>query len=102
ASSSPSRRRILEAAGIAFEADPSAFEESWGVSDDPASTVIALARGKARDVAARHRDSYVLGCDSLFAIDGTILGKAHSEQEAAARWRSMGGRSGVLHTGHVL
>nr|MDT0657956.1 Maf family protein [Micromonospora sp. DSM 115978] len=44
----------------------------------------------------------VLGCDSVLEFDGEILGKPADAQEARRRWRRMGGRSGVLHTGHSL
>ncbi|BCJ54029.1 hypothetical protein Asp14428_55040 [Actinoplanes sp. NBRC 14428] len=44
----------------------------------------------------------VLGCDSVLAFDGQILGKPTDADEAVRRWRAMRGRSGVLHTGHHL
>jgi septum formation protein len=44
----------------------------------------------------------VLGCDSVLAFDGEILGKPVDADDATARWRRMRGRSGVLHTGHCL
>jgi septum formation protein len=102
ASSSPSRRRILDSAGIGFEIDVSGVEETWGANDDPAASVAVLARRKASAVAQRRPDRFVLGCDSLFAFGGRTLGKPGTEEEAAARWRAMGGSSGVLYTGHAL
>jgi septum formation protein len=44
----------------------------------------------------------ILGCDSVLAFDGEILGKPASAEEAIKRWQTMRGRSGVLHTGHYL
>jgi septum formation protein len=44
----------------------------------------------------------VLGCDSVLALDGQILGKPGQPDAAVRRWRAMRGRSGVLHTGHCL
>lgn len=44
----------------------------------------------------------VLGCDSILAFDGQILGKPADREEAVARWRQMRGRSGELFTGHSL
>jgi septum formation protein len=68
-----------------------------------------LARLKAHAVAERlrHRGHeregvLVLGCDSVLAFDGQILGKPDSPAQAVKRWRAMRGRSGVLHTGHCL
>jgi septum formation protein len=102
ASSSQSRRRILDLAGIAFEVIASGVEESWDARGDPAETVLGLATAKATDVAPLRPGAYVLGCDSLFCFDGELLGKAATEAEAAERWRQMGGRSGALYTGHAL
>ncbi|WP_232533849.1 nucleoside triphosphate pyrophosphatase [Plantactinospora sp. KBS50] len=44
----------------------------------------------------------VLGCDSVLAFDGQVLGKPADAVEAAHRWYAMRGRSGVLYTGHCL
>ena len=48
------------------------------------------------------RDGWVLGCDSVLALDGDILGKPTDAADAVRRWQRMRGRSGVLHTGHLL
>src|SRR4051812_12249272 len=60
---------------------------------------------KARTVAAQMRAEpgvLILGCDSVLAFDGQILGKPADAEEAIKRWQAMRGRSGVLHTGHHL
>jgi septum formation protein len=44
----------------------------------------------------------VIGCDSVLELDGSIHGKPRDAAEARARWQSMRGRSGVLHTGHCI
>jgi septum formation protein len=44
----------------------------------------------------------VLGCDSVLAFDGQVLGKPTDPHDAVRRWRAMRGRSGVLYTGHCL
>jgi septum formation protein len=38
----------------------------------------------------------------VLELGGAALGKPGDADEAAARWRDMRGRSGVLHTGHAL
>ncbi len=38
----------------------------------------------------------------MLALDGDILGKPADADDAVRRWQRMRGRSGVLHTGHVL
>jgi septum formation protein len=38
----------------------------------------------------------------MLALDGDVLGKPADTADAVRRWHRMRGRSGVLHTGHVL
>jgi septum formation protein len=103
ASASPARRALLSAAGIDVEVLVSGVDESVGEADDAYTLSLALARMKARTVAARMQAQpgvLILGCDSVLAFDGEILGKPADAAEAVKRWQSMRGRSGVLHTGH--
>jgi septum formation protein len=105
ASASPARRALLAAAGIDVEVQVSGVDESLVQATDPAELCLSLARMKARAVAAglpADPGVLVLGCDSVLAFDGQILGKPHTPAEAVKRWRAMRGRSGVLYTGHHL
>ena len=76
----------------------------------PVQQVQALARAKAEEVAAavtraeREADPslVVVGCDSMLEIDGRVVGKPGTSEIARARWQSMRGRTGVLHSGHAL
>ena len=43
----------------------------------------------------------VLGCDSVLAFEGEVLGKPLDAAEAIARWQRMRGRWSV-HTRHCL
>ncbi len=105
ASASPARRALLSAAGIDVEVHVSGVDESVVEASDAAGLCLTLARMKARAVAGSLSPEpgvLVLGCDSVLAFDGEILGKPHTADEAVRRWRAMRGRSGVLHTGHHL
>ncbi|HEX4862444.1 MAG TPA: nucleoside triphosphate pyrophosphatase [Acidimicrobiales bacterium] len=103
ASSSESRRRLLEDAGFAPEVIPSHAEESGVEHLKPADAVLELARRKARAVASEvGTGALVVGCDSMLELDGAVLGKPVSPAEAVERWRQMSGRAGVLHTGHCV
>ena len=109
ASASPSRRRLLEQAGLrpvirVSGVDEEAIEEAMRDRAVP-DVALALARAKAEAVAA-HADvpvgALVLGCDSIFEVEGVRLGKPPNAEEALRRWQRMRGRSGTLHTGHWL
>ena len=76
----------------------------------PPQQVQALARAKAADVAdtvtrserEADPDLIVVGCDSMLEIGGQVVGKPETAAIARERWRSMRGRTGVLHSGHAL
>ncbi len=112
ASASPARLALLRAAGIEPEVVVSDVDEDAIVAEvgtaEPDVLVGALARAKADAVAAsRPRGpesvpTFVLGCDSMFTIDGQTWGKPTGPAEAVTRIRSMRERDGVLRTGHHL
>ena len=105
ASASPARRALLKAAGIDADVVVSGVDESIVDAEDAYTLSLALARMKARTVAGRMAAEpgvLILGCDSVLAFDGQILGKPGDASEAVKRWQLMRGRSGVLHTGHHL
>jgi septum formation protein len=108
ASASPARRRSLQAAGIDAEVILSGVDESSVTASRPEALSGTLARLKAQAVGERLRRDrggeqvLVLGCDSVLAFDGEVVGKPDSPTEAVARWQRMRGKQGVLYTGHAL
>jgi septum formation protein len=67
--------------------------------------VLLLARRKAQDVAAAiaattRFDGIVIGGDSMFELDGQILGKPHRPEVATARWHDArtDGRAALGHS----
>lgn len=105
ASASPSRKRLLEAAGInptivvsnVFEEDP--IYESM----PPREMVIALAIVKAHTVREIvSAPGLILACDSTFEFEGQSLGKPLTPDVARKRSRMLSGKSGLLHTGHCI
>jgi septum formation protein len=105
ASASPARLSTLRAAGIDPEVVVSGFDESQIVETDPRALTLRLAEAKAAAVARLESigdADLVLGCDSVLQLDGETLGKPPGPAAAAARWRRMRGRTGVLVTGHHL
>ncbi|MFZ2228117.1 MAG: nucleoside triphosphate pyrophosphatase [Candidatus Nanopelagicaceae bacterium] len=105
ASASPSRKRLLEAAGISptivvsnvFEEDP--IYESMS----PREMVIALAIVKAHTVReVISIPGLIIACDSTFEFEGRSLGKPLTPDVARQRSRMLSGKSGLLHTGHCL
>lgn len=97
ASRSPRRRDLMTAAGLVFEAVPADIEEIARPGESPEAFAERAAREKAEAVAARlparPGGRIVIGCDTVVAVDGAILGKPASAEEAAAMLRSLSGRS---------
>ncbi|NVM97581.1 nucleoside triphosphate pyrophosphatase [Arthrobacter sp. SDTb3-6] len=106
ASASPARTKLLADAGIAHRVLVSNVDEDAATAAagplSPAATALLLARAKAEAVAAAAPGGLVLGCDSVFELDGAAYGKPWEPEVARGRWRQMRGRSGILHTGHWL
>jgi septum formation protein len=105
ASQSPARLETLRRAGVEPVVIVSGVDEDQLGGLRPHELALQLAELKCAAVADRDDlpdDALVLGCDSVLELDGEALGKPGDAAEAAARWRAMRGRSGVLHTGHAL
>ncbi len=102
ASASPARLTTLRNAGLSPEVVVSGVDESTVELTEASEYSLKLAQLKAVAVAATEKRAIVVGCDSVLALDGEILGKPASDAEAIARWKQMRGRAGVLHTGHCV
>lgn len=102
ASGSPRRRELLSQAGIAYMVEPSSFKEQTPKRREPKKFVMFQAEGKARDVAAKYPGQWVLGADTVVAVEDVILGKPHSKEEAAQMLRKLSGRRHSVYTGIAL
>ncbi len=96
ASQSASRKAMLEAAGIAFEARPAhlderAVERELGAADSR-EIALALAEAKALAVSRDFPGRLVLGSDSLVEVEGKRFDKPGSRDDAAAHLRFFSGK----------
>lgn len=106
ASASPSRLRLLRAAGIEPEVVVSGVDEdalTAGMPQaGPEQVAVKLAQAKARWVASENPGGLVLGADSVLDVDGRSLGKPLTADVAVRRWHELRGRSAVMITGQCL
>ena len=102
ASGSPRRRELLAQIGITYMVNPSSYEDHAPKKKEPEKQVQALATGKACDVAAKYPGQWVLGADTIVAINGKILGKPRNEKEAVAMLHELSNTKHTVYTGVAL
>lgn len=107
ASQSASRRAMLDAAGVPFEAVPARVDEDAAKAAmahlSPRDLADALAELKAVKVSRSRPGDLVLGSDSLIALaDGTRLDKPESREAAADHLRRMSGGTHDLWSAAVV
>ena len=107
ASASPARMGMLAAAGVPFEAVPARVDEA-AISEAlaaegaaPRDVADALAEAKARKVAGRRPGDVVIGCDQVLELEGEVLGKPGSPEEALEQIGRLAGRTHRLHSAAV-
>ena len=101
ASGSPRRRELLEQIGVKKYriVSPDVDEHVEG-HPAPEELVELLSRRKAEAVGAKAgADALVIAADTVVALDGAILGKTHSREEAAAMLAALSGREHAVYTG---
>jgi nucleoside triphosphate pyrophosphatase len=100
ASASQRRAQILRDAGISFSVVSSAVDETPYAGESPQQMVQRLADAKADLVAARTVGPAILvAADTVIAIDGQILGKPRSTDEARRMLEHFSGRTHSVITG---
>lgn len=99
ASNSPRRRELLSLAGYRFEVIPSDADETLESGIDAGEAVKELSKRKALFVSKMNKGAVVLGCDTVVALGGKILGKPKDESEAFSMLKSLSGREHEVFTG---
>ncbi len=101
ASKSPRRREILAQAGIAFEVRTADVEEKRRPGEDADAYVARLSLEKSEGVEAAEEE-FVLAADTVVVVDGDVLEKPDSEQDAVRMLRLLSARSHQVLTGVCL
>lgn len=101
ASKSPRRRALLKTLGIAFRVMPSHIGES-SRAKSPRIRVQELALRKARSVARKIKEGWVLGADTLVVCGGEILGQPGSARDAYRMLYKLSGTTHTVYTGLAL
>ena len=106
ASKSFSRRTMLDAVGVSYEAVPADIDEravEAGLDGaSPGDIAEALGVAKAAAIAKSRPTRWVLGSDSLVVCDERRFDKPSTREEAAEHLRFFSGKVIELHSGAAL
>jgi septum formation protein len=99
ASASPRRKQLLEQIGARFIIQPADIDETPHKGEAPGDYVRRLAVSKAKAIQA---GMPVLGSDTVVAVDGRLMGKPASPEEAIEMLSVLSGRIHSVQTGVAL
>lgn len=100
ASASPRRAQVLCDAGFQFQMISSAVDETPLPGEPPQELVRRLAESKAQLVAQRAvGPALIVAADTIVSIDGCVLGKPASADEARKMLELLSGRTHNVLTG---
>ena len=102
ASQSPRRRELLALTGHPFDVIVSNVEETSVPGESPAGHVTRLASLKAADVASRLDDGIVIGSDTVVVLNGYLLEKPVSKEDAIDMLMSIQGHTHRVFTGYCI
>ena len=101
ASGSPRRKELLQRAGVCFRIVTADTEEETSLTD-PQQVVAELSKRKAKavlDFIKKERPAAVIGADTIVSMEGKILGKPHSKEDAMDMLRLLSGKTHQVYTG---
>ena len=102
ASASPRRAELLRSAAIPFVLEAAKIDESRRQNELPTEYARRLAAEKARAVAKKRPDDFVLGADTIVVVDEQVLEKPRDRDDAVRMLKLLSGRRHLVTTGVCL
>ena len=102
ASGSPRRKELLKLLDIDFTIEVSDICEDLKKGLTFPEIVEDLSIQKAAHIALNHKDTYVLGFDTLVILNNEALGKPKNREEAFMMLQSLSGRTHEVLTGCAI
>jgi septum formation protein len=93
---------ILNKLGLPYEAISPDIDETVLPGEAPHAHVLRLAEAKARKIALTQSEALIIGSDSVCILNGEIMSKPETHEEAVRQLRSSSGKVIFFHTGLVL
>lgn len=101
-SSSPARRALLPRLQIPFETFSPDVDESPLPNEQAPDLVMRLAELKAKTIAKTYPHALIIGADQVGVLDGHILTKPITHENAVKQLRLVSGRMARFYTGLCL
>lgn len=102
ASQSPRRRELIKKIEPNFTVIPSDFDESKVDVKNAFELPGVLSKYKALAIFQKHPEDKVLACDTIVILDGKVLGKPHSKEEAFKMLKDLSNKAHVVVSGWTL
>ncbi len=99
ASQSPRRSELLKSIHISFEVDPAFIDEVFRDDYSPVENVLSIAEAKARWVAGRNKNKFILGADTIVVLENEIIGKPADKNDARRILNLLSGKRHEVITG---
>ena len=103
-SNSPRRKELLAGLGVEFTVDTgNTFEETKEPDREPAMVPVDMSLGKSHGLHRQLEEGEILiTADTVVIVNGEVLGKPHSKQEAVEMLLKLSGRSHQVVTAVTL
>ena len=101
ASESPRRRELIKKITKDFTVIPSNIDESL-LHIAPHDLPAELSKMKAYSVFSKYPNDSVLACDTVVIIDGELLGKPKTKEEAFKMLKKLSGKKHVVISGYTF
>ncbi len=106
ASSSISRKRILDSLSLEYESISPDIDEALWKNEKVEDHVLRLAKEKALKVAAElphaKKPALVIGCDSVCVLNGEIMSKPETHEKAVKQLQASSGKVIYFYSGLAL
>lgn len=99
ASTSPYRRALLEKLGVEFICAAPDTDETPKNGESATDLVQRLAQEKAHSLSEKFPNHFIIGSDQVCVIDGKIVGKPGSIENAHQQLRAASGKVITFYTG---
>lgn len=102
ASKSPRRKQLLQRLGFSVIVIPQEISEEMYFNQSPEETVLSLSREKAEKAIPFAQKGLIVSADTVVVLEGKILGKPKSSEEAISMLKRLSGKIHKVYTGFTI